>query len=117
MNDNNSERQGGGQGSSQGQGGQGQDRGPSGGGGRGGGRGREKGGRRGGFRRRRVCKFCVEHIDHISYKDVRMLQGFIPERGKIQPRRISGTCALHQRKLQTAIKRARQLALIPYLTD
>jgi small subunit ribosomal protein S18 len=87
-----------------------------------GGRGAKKdekgqGGRRGGFRRRRVCKFCVEHIDHISYKDVRMLSGFVPERGKIQPRRISGTCATHQRKLQTAIKRARQLALIPYLTD
>ena len=76
-----------------------------------------QGGRRGGFRRRRVCKFCVEHIDHISYKDVRMLAGFVPERGKIQPRRISGTCAAHQRKLQTAIKRARQLALVPYLTD
>jgi small subunit ribosomal protein S18 len=75
------------------------------------------GGRRGGFRRRRVCKFCVEHIEQISYKDVRMLSGFIPERGKIQPRRISGTCAAHQRKLQVAIKRARQLALIPYLTD
>jgi len=87
-----------------------------------GGRGAKKdekgqGGRRGGFRRRRVCKFCVEHIDHISYKDVRMLAGFVPERGKIQPRRISGTCAAHQRKLQTAIKRARQLALIPYITD
>jgi small subunit ribosomal protein S18 len=113
MNDNSNERQGGGPG-----GGQGQERGGPGGGRGGGGRGRgEKGARRGGFRRRRVCKFCVEHIDHISYKDVRMLQGFIPERGKIQPRRISGTCALHQRKLQTAIKRARQLALIPYLTD
>jgi small subunit ribosomal protein S18 len=74
-------------------------------------------GRRGGFRRRRVCKFCVEHIDHISYKDAKMLAAFIPERGKIQPRRISGTCAAHQRKLQTAISRARQLALIPYVTD
>jgi len=85
----------------------------------GGGRGRrdEKGGRRGGFRRRRVCKFCVEKIDLISYKDVRLLTAYIPERGKIQPRRLSGTCAAHQRKLQTAIKRARQLALIPYLTD
>lgn len=83
------------------------------------GRGRrdEKGGRRGGFRRRRVCKFCVEKIDLISYKDVRLLTAYIPERGKIQPRRLSGTCAAHQRKLQTAIKRARQLALIPYLTD
>jgi small subunit ribosomal protein S18 len=76
-----------------------------------------QGGRRGGFRRRRVCKFCAEHIDHISYKDVKLLAGFVPERGKIQPRRISGTCATHQRKLQTAIKRARQLALIPYVTD
>ena len=53
----------------------------------------------------------------ISYKDVRLLTAYIPERGKIQPRRLSGTCAAHQRKLQTAIKRARQLALIPYLTD
>src|SRR6185369_8482773 len=73
-----------------------------------------KGGRRGGggfFRRRRVCKFCVDKID---YKDVKLLAGFIPERGKIQPRRISGVCALHQRGLQTAIKRARQLALVPY---
>jgi len=79
-----------------------------------------KGGRRGGggfFRRRRVCKFCVDKIDYINYKDVKLLAGFIPERGKIQPRRISGVCALHQRGLQTAIKRARQLALIPYVTD
>ena len=73
---------------------------------------------RGGFfRRRRVCKFCIEKIDYINYKDVRLLTPFIPERGKIQPRRISGTCAAHQRKLQTAIARARQLALIPYVTD
>jgi len=97
------------------------------GGGRSGGRGaagkgkddKEKGARRGGgfFRRRRVCKFCVEKIDYVSYKDVKVLTPFIPERGKIQPRRISGTCAKHQRALQTAIKRARQLALIPYVTD
>jgi small subunit ribosomal protein S18 len=89
-------------------------------GGRGGGRGGrrdDKGARRGMFRRRRVCKFCVEKIDVISYKDVKLLAGFIPERGKIQPRRLSGTCAAHQRKLQTAISRARQLALIPYITD
>jgi small subunit ribosomal protein S18 len=91
--------------------------------GRGGGRGGKKddkekgGGRRTFFRRRRVCKFCVEKIDHINYKDVKMLTPFIPERGKIQPRRISGTCATHQRALQTAIKRARQLALVPYVTD
>jgi len=71
----------------------------------------------GGFRRRRVCRFCVDKIDYIDYKDVRQLMMSIPERGKIQPRRISGTCAKHQRKLTTAIKRARQLALIPYVTD
>ena len=73
--------------------------------------------RRGFFRRRRVCKFCAEKIDYINYTDVRLLAPFIPERGKIQPRRISGPCAAHQLKLQTAIKRARQLALIPYVTD
>jgi small subunit ribosomal protein S18 len=73
---------------------------------------------RGGFfRRRRVCKFCAEKIDYINYKDVRLLSPFIPERGKMQPRRISGTCAKHQRGLKTAISRARQLALIPYVTD
>ena len=75
------------------------------------------GARRTGFRRRRVCRFCVDKIDYIDYKDVRVLMLSIPERGKIQPRRISGTCAKHQRKLTTAIKRARQLALIPYITD
>jgi len=95
---------------------------------RGGGRGRGKkddkekgkGDRpRGGgfFRRRRVCKFCADKIDYINYKDVRLLSPFIPERGKIQPRRISGVCATHQRALQTAIERARQIALIPYTTD
>ena len=93
----------------------------------GGGRGRnkkddkdKKGGDRprgGFFRRRRVCKFCAEKIDYVNYKDVRLLSPFIPERGKIQPRRISGTCAKHQRALQVAIARARQLALIPYVTD
>ena len=81
-------------------------------------KGKGEGRPRGGFfRRRRVCKFCADKIDYINYKDVRLLMPFIPERGKIQPRRISGTCALHQRKLQTAIARARQLALIPYVTD
>jgi small subunit ribosomal protein S18 len=92
----------------------------------GGGRGRDKdkdkgkGGdnpRRGFFRRRRVCKFCAEKIDYVNYKDVRLLAPFLPERGKIQPRRLSGTCALHQRKLQVAIKRARQLALLPSATE
>jgi small subunit ribosomal protein S18 len=90
------------------------DRGGRGGGGAGRG---EKGARRTFFRRRRMCKFCVEHIDYINYKDVKMLAPFIPERGKIQPRRISGVCATHQRALQNAIKRARQIALVPYVTD
>jgi small subunit ribosomal protein S18 len=75
------------------------------------------GGRKPFFRRKRICKFCVEKIDHISYKDVKLLAPFIPERGKIQPRRISGVCAKHQRPLQRAIKRARQIALVPYVTD
>jgi small subunit ribosomal protein S18 len=69
------------------------------------------------FRRRKVCKFCSDKIDDINYKDVRMLMPFVPERAKVLPRRISGTCALHQRKLRTAIMRARQLALIPYTTE
>ena len=68
-------------------------------------------------RRRKVCRFCAEKIEYVDWKDVKLLQSFIPERGKILPRRISGTCAMHQRKLQTAIKRARQIALIPYVTD
>ena len=68
-------------------------------------------------RRRKVCKFCADKIDDINYKDVKLLGPFVPERGKILPRRISGTCAMHQRKLQTAIKRARQLALVPYVTE
>ena len=95
--------------------------GSSGGGGRGGGRGgggdKAQGQRRPMFRRRKVCKFCADKIDDINYKDVKLLASFVPERGKILPRRISGTCAMHQRKLQTAIKRARQLALIPYVTE
>jgi small subunit ribosomal protein S18 len=97
------------------------DGGRGGGGGRGGERkgaaGEKGGGRRTFFRRKRVCKFCAEKIDYISYKDVKLLAPFIPERGKIQPRRISGVCATHQRALQTAIKRARQIALVPYVTD
>ena len=76
------------------------------------------GGRRaGGGRRRKMCRFCVDKIDHIDYKDVRLLMMALGDRGKIQPRRISGTCAKCQRKLTTAIKRARQLALIPYVID
>ena len=66
------------------------------------------------FRRRKVCKFCADKIDDINYKDVKLLASFIPERAKILPRRISGTCASHQRKLRTAIMRARVLALLPF---
>ena len=84
--------------------------------------GGERGGAHGGkkkffYRRKRVCKFCVEKIEYIDFKDIKLLQQFIPERGKILPRRISGTCSLHQRKLQEAIKRARTMALIPFWTD
>ena len=69
------------------------------------------------FRRRKVCKFCSDKIDDINYKDTRLLLPFVPERAKILPRRISGTCALHQRKLRVALMRARQLALIPYTAE
>ena len=67
--------------------------------------------------RRRFCKFCAGKVDHIDYKDWRALSQFIPERGKISPRRLSGVCARHQRKLRVAIKRARHLALIPFVSD
>ena len=78
----------------------------------------KKGGeRRPMFRRRKVCKFCADKIDDINYKDTKLLMPFVPERAKILPRRISGTCAMHQRKLRTAIMRARQLALIPYTAE
>ncbi len=68
------------------------------------------------FRRKKVCRFCVEKIDDINYKDVKMLNNFISERGKITPRRISGVCAPHQRRLSEAIKQARNIALIPFAT-
>jgi small subunit ribosomal protein S18 len=66
------------------------------------------------FRRKKVCRFCVEKIDDINYKDVKMLHAFVAERGKIIPRRISGNCAKHQRKVGVAIKRARMIALMPF---
>ena len=68
-------------------------------------------------RRRKVCVFCADKVAFIDYKDSAKLRKFISERGKILPRRISGTCAKHQRELNTAIKRARQVALLPYVTD
>ena len=97
-----------------------------GGGGRGGARG-AAGGRGGAdkkdqakryfFRRRKVCKFCADKIDYVDYKDVKLLSGFVPERGKILPRRMFGTCAEHQRKLTLAIQRARNIALLPFAAD
>jgi len=105
-----------------------------GGAGRGGGGGGGRGGARGGaggrggadkkdqakryfFRRRKVCKFCADKIDYVDYKDVKLLSGFVPERGKILPRRMFGTCAEHQRKLTLAIQRARNIALLPFAAD
>ena len=95
------------------------------GGGRGGGGAAGAGGARGGkeqgkryfFRRRKVCKFCADKIDYLDYKDVQLLSGFVPERGKVLPRRMFGTCAEHQRKLTLAIKRARNIALLPFAAD
>jgi len=68
------------------------------------------------FRRKKVCKFCTEKIDAIPYRDVRLLQGFVAERGKIVPRRLTGVCTTHQRRLTRAIKQARNIALLPFAT-
>ena len=83
--------------------------------GTGGGGGRANNGRR--VRRRKICRFCIDKVDIIDFKDVKLLQNLIPERGKILPRRISGSCATHQRMLAEAIKRARNIALLPYAVD
>ncbi|MBL8291931.1 MAG: 30S ribosomal protein S18 [Bryobacterales bacterium] len=69
------------------------------------------------FRRRKVCKFCVDKIDHIDYKEVRLLSQFISERGKIVPRRLSGVCTPCQRRLSEAIKKARNIALLPFASS
>jgi small subunit ribosomal protein S18 len=66
------------------------------------------------FRRKKVCKFCVEKIEAINYKDVRLLAGFVAESGKIVPRRLTGVCTPHQRRLSRAIKQARNIALLPF---
>ena len=66
------------------------------------------------FRRKKVCKFCVEKIDAIDYKDYRLLGQFVAESGKIVPRRLTGVCTPHQRRLSTAIKQARNIALLPF---
>ena len=68
-------------------------------------------------KRRKVCQFCVDKIEHIDYKDLARLRRFVTERGKIQPRRMSGNCAKHQRQLSEAIKRARAIALLPYTAE
>jgi small subunit ribosomal protein S18 len=91
------------------------ERGPGGPGGRGG-----PGGDRGKkqyFRRKKVCRFCVEKIDDINYKDVRLLGSFVAERGRIIPKRISGVCTPHQRQLAEAIKKARNIALLPFAAE
>lgn len=83
----------------------------------GGGGGREGGGGGGGrkfFRRKKVCKFCTEKIDNINYKDVRLLSQFVAESGKIVPRRLTGVCTPHQRRVTDAIKQARNIALLPF---
>ncbi len=73
--------------------------------------------RRGGMRRRKVCQFCADKNKEIDYKDVETLKKFVTERGKILPKRITGTCAMHQREVTRAIKRARIVALLPYTQD
>ena len=75
---------------------------------------RPRGGRKG---RKKVCAFCVDRIYHIDYKDIPRLRRYLSERSKIIPRRVTGTCAGHQRQLTLAIKRARHIALIPYVSD
>lgn len=70
-----------------------------------------------GGKRRKVCQFCVDHIKQADYKDVNRLSKFLTERGKILPRRITGNCARHQRQVTLAIKRSRQIALMPYTTE
>ena len=82
-------------------------------GGREGGPGK-RGGRRGFYRKKKVCRFCVDRVDFIDYKKPEQLMTFIQERGKIVPRRITGTCSRHQRWLAEAIKRARNIALMPF---
>jgi len=66
------------------------------------------------YRRRKVCRFCTERLDHIDYKDVKILSQFVSERGKILPRRLTGVCSPHQRQLKVAVKRARNIALLPF---
>ncbi|HHU16788.1 MAG TPA: 30S ribosomal protein S18 [Clostridiales bacterium] len=73
--------------------------------------------KRGGMRRKKVCQFCADKTETIDYKDVDKLRKYITDRGKILPKRITGTCAVHQREVTKAIKRARIVALLPYTAD
>ncbi len=73
--------------------------------------------RRRSFGRRKACRFCVDKVEFIDYKEVKRLKSLVTERGKILPRRISGNCASHQRQLTAAIKRARNIALLPFTMD
>ncbi len=75
------------------------------------------GGKKQYFRRKKVCRFCVEKIDSINYKDIKLIGSFVAERGKIIPRRISGVCAPHQRRLAEAIRKARNIALLPFAAE
>ncbi len=69
------------------------------------------------FGRRKVCKFCVDKVGAVDYKDIKRLRTFVTERGKVIPRRISGSCARHQRQLTTALKRVRTVALVPFVAE
>lgn len=73
--------------------------------------------KRRGFRKKKVCQFCADKTETIDYKDVDKFRKYVTDRGKILPKRITGNCALHQREVTTAIKRARIVALLPYTTD
>src|SRR5262249_18296830 len=75
------------------------------------------GGKKQEFRRKKVCRFCVEKIDNINYKDVKLIGAFVAERGRIIPRRISGVCTPHQRRLSDAIKKERNIALLPFAAE
>lgn len=81
------------------------------------GKGGPAGGKKQYFRRKKVCRFCVEKIDSINYKDVKLIGSFVADRGKIIPRRISGVCGPHQRHLTEAIKQARNIALLPFAAE
>lgn len=73
--------------------------------------------RQGNRKRKKVCQLCVDKIEHLDYKDTARLKKYVSERSKILPRRITGTCAKHQRQVTVAVKRARQIALMPYISD